>query len=97
MLATQVMKKMQFVDGEFSPSEAKDIVCKIIDDQSNFFKLQHLSHWIGDCNTEYNSFIDNSKRLNDQKCELTDIINEAKARGCKVRLQGEFKVIIDED
>ena len=74
MYPTQVMKKMQFVDGEFTPTEAKDIINKIIEDQSNFYKLQHLSHWIGNNQDAYMDSVNNSKKLEDCKCELNEMI-----------------------
>lgn len=96
MYPTQVMKKMQFVDGEFTPGEAKDIVNKIIEDQTNFYKLQHLSHWIGNNHSAYVDTVQNSRKLEDCKCELAELIEEANARGCKVRLSAEFNISIED-
>ena len=89
-------QEVQLVEGLFTPSEAKDIVNKIIEDQANFYKLQHLSHWIGNNHTAYIDTVNSSKKLDDCKCESTELIEEANAKGCKVRLSAEFNISIED-
>jgi len=96
MISTQVQKQVQFVEGEFSPSEVKDIIGKVIDDQSNFYKLQHLSQWMKDNNCDCETIENQKKELHNQKCELTEIMKEARDKGCKVKLVGEFRLTIEE-
>ena len=40
---TEVIQKVQLVEGKFTPSEAADVVSSLISEKINFHKIQRLS------------------------------------------------------
>ncbi|MFK7775520.1 MAG: hypothetical protein AB8F94_25485 [Saprospiraceae bacterium] len=94
MYTSELMEKVQVLNGTFKPSEARDIISKMIDDQINFCKLQNLSHWIQDCNTSQNLLDEKIAKLQHRKQELNEMIKEAQVTGGKVILNNYFDLSI---
>ena len=81
-------QKVQFLKGEFTPLEAKDMIYRMIDEQINQYKLQHLSRWEHDHNTSVEAIdqkIENLKRI---KQEFAEMIRQAREENCQVNLSG---------
>lgn len=95
MYTSELMQKVQVINGSFKPSEARDIISKMIDDQINFYKLQNLSHWIQDCNLSQDLLDEKIAKLQHRKQELNEIIKVAQAGGEKVRLCNYFDLSIE--
>ncbi|MFT6320674.1 MAG: hypothetical protein ACJAT4_001602 [Granulosicoccus sp.] len=95
MYTSELNQKVQVLNGTFKPSEARDIISKMIDDQINFYKLQNLSHWIKDCNISQASLDEKILKLQNTKQELNEIIKEAQAVGENVRLRNYFDLSIE--
>ena len=55
MELTEVVQKVQLIEGQFTPSEAKDLISSLISEKINFHKIQRLGQVIHDenCDTKY--------------------------------------------
>lgn len=95
MYISELMQKVQFQNGTFTPSEARDVISKVIDDQIAFYKLRHLSHWVKDNTIDPNLLEDKIAQLRQQKRELMEMVKEAKLTGNQLSICGEFKINIE--
>lgn len=89
---TVVTQKVDLIDGIFTPSEAFDIVCGMIDEKVNFHKLQRLSLCEGNikANTD---FADNRiDELNQSKAEARQYIREMLKSGKLLQIEGEIRI-----
>ncbi len=92
MITTEVLQKVQLVEGEFTPSEASSVVQSLIDEKINFHKIQRLCSNIHDelCETEYpNSRI---AELMDEKLKAKAIISEARTLGYDLKIEGTLEM-----
>ncbi len=88
------MKKVQLVDNVFTPQEASDIVTNLINEKINFHKLQRLSQWEGDVNSD-TSFDDNRVvKLTKESQTFKKICQEAKINGQKIKINGVLEIEI---
>lgn len=94
MHTSELMQKVQVLNGTYEPSEAKNIISKMIDDQIKFHKLENFRHWINDCDCSQDSVEKKVMELRNRKEELTEIIKEAQAKGENVTLCNYFDLSI---
>lgn len=88
------MDKVQLVDNIFTPTEASDIVTNLINEKINFHKLQRLSQWEGDINSD-TSFDDNRvAKLTAESKAFKQICQEAKLNGKKIKINGVLEIEI---
>ena len=92
MQTVELMQSLKFPDGTLRPTEAKEVLLKIIEDQIDFYKLQHLSQWIKNNTTDPNVLHEKISQLEQNKKELEDIIQVAKTEGCSLNIEGDFKL-----
>jgi hypothetical protein len=87
-----INKKIQLVKGEFTPSEASDIINALIDEKINFHKLQRLQIWEGNhvCKTDHLS--DRITQLQKEKEITRDFISKARAQGSKLKINGILEI-----
>lgn len=96
MTTTDVMQKVQLVDGVFTPSEANDIVNALIKQKINFHKIKMLSMCEGDMNSDTTYDDSRVSKLLIEKEEFKNICMEARLTGKKVKINGILDVeIID--
>ncbi|TNE64244.1 MAG: hypothetical protein EP344_03920 [Bacteroidetes bacterium] len=96
MTHTEVIQKVQLVDGVFTPSEAADMLTTLIDQEINFHKIQRLSWCEGDenCSTTYPD--GRIADLQQGKDEARGLINQARREGGKLRINGTLEITISE-
>ena len=92
---TEVIQKVQLVEGKFSPSEASDIISSLIAEKINFHKLQRLGRVEG--NEDANcKFPDNRiKELEDEKLIAREFIKIARREGYNLRINGTLEISFD--
>lgn len=85
-------QKMQFIQGEFIPSEARDVLLCLIDGYINFYNLQYLSDWERNhsLSTEYRD--KKISALKNRKRELKQLIEQATKEGRKLSIDGLLEV-----
>ena len=92
MVATEVLQKVQLVEGEFTPSEASSVVQALIDEKINFHKIQRLCSNIHDeqCDTVYPN--NRITELMGEKTKAKEIIAEARALGYDLKIEGTLEL-----
>ena len=97
MTTTDVLQKIQLVQGTFTPAEASHVVTALIDEKINFHKIQRLSSREGNegCNTDYPD--ERIAELFTERKIAKDFIKEAKREGYRVKIDGILKITFIED
>jgi hypothetical protein len=95
LISKEVLRKVQLVDGVFIPSEASDVISRLIREKINFHKLNRLS-----CEENVNSdtAYDDSRvtELTEDRKEFKAICTEAKLMEKKIKVNGILEIeIID--
>lgn len=87
---------IQLVDGEFSPSQASDIISSLINQKINYHKLEGLQNW--ERNHKFNGepLRNRIKELEDAMKQTKDFMSELKNGGKKVKIDGIIKITVVE-
>jgi hypothetical protein len=94
---TQIQKatqKIQLVKGDFTPSEASDVIMSLINQKINFHKLQRLQMWEGNhkCKTDY---IDGRiEELENEKENTREFINSLRGLGLNIKINGIIEISV---
>ena len=92
MATTDVKQKVQLVKGEFTPSEACDIVEALIKQKVNFHKVQRLRLWEGNCDSDTPGLDCRIAELLEDKKTAKAFINEARKKGMNIEIQGSLEI-----
>ena len=95
MYTTDLLEKVQFLNGTFAPTEARDILFKVIDDQIKFYKIQNLGRWMKNHDCEQESCNQAIEQLKQKKSDLAAIIREAQEENGNITLRGDFIISLD--
>lgn len=95
MYTAELIQKIQFLNGTFTPSEARDLISKSIDEQIEFYKLQHLSQWMKDNTISKHQLEIKIDELQQKKQELLDMVKIAKIEDTKLNIRGDFKISLE--
>lgn len=91
-MTAEVMQKVQLVDGSFSPSEAQDLINGLIDEKINFHKIQRLCRYESDEKNPCSFQNDRLAELKEEKRSLKSIIEEARANGMQLKINGTLEI-----
>ncbi|MDF0707848.1 hypothetical protein [Flagellimonas okinawensis] len=81
-------RKIQLVDGTFTPTEASDVITALIDEKINFHKIQRLKIWEGN-HLSTTKFLDSRiGELEQEKSVARNIIDQARTKGKKIAITG---------
>ena len=92
MITNEVIQKIQLVEGQFTPSEAYDVLTDLIDVKINFHKLQRLGLRERNENADVIYPNDRIAELNEERQIAKDFINMARAQGYKLRINGTLEL-----
>lgn len=93
---TEVIHKVQLVDGNFTATEALDVINALIKEKINFHKIHRLSMWEGDMDSDTSYDDSRVVQLEKEKIDIKAICQEARLSGKKIRINGILNVeIID--
>lgn len=89
--------QIQLTKGEFSPTDASQIILNLLNEKINFHRIQRHQIWEGDhqCNTK---IID--QRIEELENEITKakaLILKAKEQGLKLKIDGSLKITLLEN
>lgn len=87
-------QKIQLVKGTFTPSEASDIICALIDEKINFHKIQRLQVLEGDHNSETNQLDGRIQELEDEKRMAKAFIATTRGLGRKLNINGVLQITV---
>lgn len=85
-------KKVKLVDGEFTPTQASDILNALIDQKINYHKIENLQHWEQDHNNDAKPYIQRIKELEEEKKAIDRYISEIKLEGKKLSINGMLTI-----
>lgn len=94
MVAEQIMQQVALVNGEFSPSEALNMVNALLGERINAHKIKRFHADIGSEYCDVNQLNYSIEGLIQEKKGLQQMIDEAKARGYKVAINATLEVSI---
>lgn len=90
----QIEQKIQLVDGEFTVSEASDVVLSLLNEKINFHKLQRLSMCEGsvDANTKYPD--GRIAELEREKSVARNFFAKAREEGNTIVINGTLEISV---
>lgn len=96
MVSTEKTTTVKLVDGEFTISEARDIITALIDQKINFHKVQRLSIWEG--NENQGAEFPNGRivELARDKQAAKQFLAQVKDLGQNVRISGTLELTVGE-
>ena len=82
------------INGEFTSSEANDIIMLMIEKKINFHKIQRLQQWEGNhnCNTEQIDL--RVKELEEEREVAKKIISESRKFGQNLKINGILQITL---
>jgi len=96
---TQIEKatqKIELVKGEFTPSEASDVIMKLIDVKINFHKIQRLQIWEGNHKCQTNQLDGRIQELEREKEIARDFIDSKRGLGLNLIINGTLELSVSE-
>ncbi len=95
MISTAIAHDLKLIEGEFTPSEALDIINGLIKQKINFHKVHRLSMFEGDVNCDTSIDDNRVSQLLKSKEDFKAFYNEAKTLNKNVKISGtlEFEFI----
>ena len=96
---TQIEKatqKIELVKGEFTPSEASDVIMKLIDVKINFHKIQRLQIWEGNHECKTNQLDGRIQELEREKEIARDFIDSKRGLGLNLIINGTLELSVSE-
>lgn len=93
---TEVIQKVQLVEGKFTPSEAADMISALISEKIKFHKLQRLSMLEGDETSNCSESYLRIKELEDERMIAREFIKIAKMEGYNLKINGTLEISFDE-
>ena len=93
---TEVIQKVQLVEGKFTPSEASDVISSLINEKINFHKLQRLSRVEGDANADCIAPDARIKELEEERMIAREFIKIARKEGCNLRINGIIEIAFED-
>lgn len=89
-------QKIELVKGEFTPSEAWDVIMKLIDVKINFHKIQRLQIWEGDHKCVTNQLDGRIQELEREKEIAREFINSKRGLGQNLIISGTLQLTVAE-
>ena len=81
-------KQVQLIDGEFTPTQAFDILNSLIDQKINYHKIENLQLWEKNHDNDPQPFIDRIQQLEEEKKAIDVYLSKLKKEG-KLKLDDE--------
>ena len=98
MVITKVTQKINLIDGQFTPSEASDVMEALIREKINFHKVQRFQLLIGDSDCETEEHCGRIIELQQEKQKAKAFFAEARHTGRNVIINGTLEIAFaDED
>lgn len=89
-------QKIQLVNGEFTPSEASDVIIGLINEKINFHKIQRLQLWEGNHKCETNQLDSRITELKEEKRIASEFISSIRSNGKNLKINGILEISVSE-
>lgn len=90
-----MVQKIQLVEGEFTPSEASDIIINLLNEKINFHKLQRLRDSEGDHHCDTEKLDGRIGALEKEKAIARDYIKRVRSEGKKLKINGVLEITVE--
>lgn len=87
-------QKIQLVKGDFTPSEASDIIMNLINEKINFHKLQRLQMWEGNHKCSTDQLDGRIGELQKEKEIALEFINSIRGLGKNLKINGTLEIFV---
>lgn len=87
-------KKIQLIKGEFTHSEAFDIIISLIDEKINFHKIQRHQFWEGNHNFETGHLDGRIKELEEEKRSAREFLEKTRDTGGNLKINGSIEITL---
>lgn len=91
-MTTDVLHKVQLIEGSFTATEGLDVINSLINEKINFHKLHRLSMCEGNMNSDTSYDDGRVSQLLQEKEDFKQLFQEAQASGKKFRINGIIEV-----
>lgn len=81
-------KSVKLVDGQFTPSQALDILNALIDQKINYHKIENQQHWERNHNIDAKPYIKRINELEEEKKAIYRYVSEIKQEGKMLSISG---------
>ena len=85
---TSSSQVVQLIKGEFSPTQAKEIVLSLISQKISYHKLEEIQLWEKDHDFNLEPIRIRIRELEDEKQKAEQFISEAKKQGKNLEING---------
>lgn len=85
-------RRIQLVDGTFTPTEASDVINALIDEKINFHKIQRLKIYEGNHQGKTNLLDNRIEELEQEKLTARNIIQQARTKGRNITINGVLEI-----
>lgn len=92
---TEVIQKVQLVEGKFTPSEASDIISALIKEKINFHKLQRLGRSEGNINADCTYPDGRIEELEHERIIAKEFIKMAREEGYNLKINGTLEIAFE--
>jgi hypothetical protein len=83
---------IQLVEGEFTPSEASDIIVSLINQKINYHKLERLQFWERNHKDDKENLSHRVKELEKEREIAKDFISKMRDEGRNLKVDGVIKI-----
>lgn len=96
MQIEKTTQKIQLVKGDFTPSEASDVIMGLLNEKINFHKLQRLQLWEGNHKGKTDQLDGRIGELEKEKEIAREFINSTRDLGQKLKISGILEIAVAE-
>ena len=90
----KIKQDVQLVKGEFTPSEASDIINAMIDKKISFHKLQRLQLWEGNHECETGPLDGRINELEMEKRNVNEFLANIPGKGKNLKINGILEISV---
>jgi len=88
-------QKIQLVKGNFTATEASEVIMNLINEKINFHKLQRLQMWEKDHMFNTDPLNARIKELKKEKKIVKEFIENLKSSGQKIKINGVLELSVE--
>ena len=90
----KIKQKFQLVKGNFTPSEASDVMMSLIDEKINFHQKQRLQNWEQNHKSNSDEIDDRIDQLEKEKQAVKEFIAGARSLKSNLNINGILEITI---
>ena len=89
-------QEIQLVKGEFTPSQASDIIMALINQKINYHKIEGLQNWERNHKYDHEPLNNRINELEEEKRIAADFISKMREQGKNLKIKGIIEMTASE-